>query len=165
MNIPLPPPEEIPPEALLPVQLKGSGLKAVAKFTNKYFFEDVKASLNPQHCVECGLCGAIKVEAKELVRALDCLCCQGDNDPTYGNEWASEFFGEMAESVPDKMSDDDERKWYKENRWRLCKTLDENYIFPMCLKYSEAVLYMDEFCPGAMLFLVETPQGSPAVFI
>lgn len=143
---------------------------AKALFSSPEEYADIKAELSPGSYIECGNCGAIKVEARELAKALDNVIFNVGNDPTWLSENCEDFFDKLAESIPDTVPGDDWGKWYKENEWRMCKTLDEVYCFPMCLTYSEVVLYPDSSCScfnkGSIPFvhpvIFETQQTLPA---
>lgn len=110
----------------------------------------IKAKLKPQNYIECGRCGAIKVDAMELARVVATV----DFDREYTDQDISDGRWDMAEVASwlfdgitakcpvelIKLNSEDFEKWYSENEGKICKFNDpdecEDYV-----KYSEVVLY------------------------
>ncbi len=117
-------------------------MKAKAEVVDKYLFEKVIAALMPVHFVQCGLCKAITVDAKELARALDSLHDYCDNADGDFSDFASEFLSEIIESAPEEFE-----KWELANERRAYHFLDSNnYGHEMYGKYDEVVIFNDPAC-------------------
>lgn len=137
---------EIPPE-LSPVQVTGTRAKAQAKFVNQAFFNAVKASLNPQHYVECGNCGAIEVDTKVLVRALHTSFTYSNNTDGDFIELARELLNDLIEAPPEEFDSYEElQKWEYANERRICRFLLDDYGEDTCTKHDEVLLFYDSTC-------------------
>lgn len=123
-------------------------MKAKAEVVDKYLFEKVIAAIMPVHFVQCGLCKAITVDAKELARALDSLHDYCDNADGDFSDFASEFLSEIIESAPEEFGSFEEfEKWEVANERRAYHFLDtNNYGYEIYGKYDEVVIFNDPAC-------------------
>ncbi|MBI2470213.1 MAG: hypothetical protein HYV59_03100 [Planctomycetes bacterium] len=126
-------------------------MTAKAKIVDDHLFEKVKAHIKPFYYVECCLCRSIKVDAKELARALDSLIDYSDNANEELTEFASEFLGKIIEparpALGEFWSSEEFQKWESENEHRTYHFLDpDNYEYAMYGKYDEIVIFYDTTC-------------------
>jgi len=68
---------------------------AKVELTDKQMFNIIKESLNQNSYVECGLCGAVRVEAMELARVLYALVDHDDNLDDMTNEYVLDFLWQI----------------------------------------------------------------------
>jgi hypothetical protein len=111
------------------------------EFGDQPFFDLVKRHINPQHYVECGLCGAIEVEGRELVQMLSHSV---DDELT---DLILTCLDKLLEPPPadfGRLSYDDWLKWEAVNAHRLF--IDDDYDEGTCIKYDKVVLYYDTVC-------------------
>lgn len=119
--------------------------KAIAKapFDSNKTFAPIKAVINPQHYVECGQCGAIKVDAMELARALTVGNIQTDfPDGCSLDDAIADLLRGITADSPVELNDEAFAKWYDENEKRICKFNDPDECGEY-VKYSEVVLCAD----------------------
>lgn len=111
------------------------------KVKYKSIINQIKKELAPASYVECGNCGAIKSDAKELARAI--------SDIDYNEIDAEEVYMEIQNSItengPNFTDEVDWNEWDRENKQRLCSFLEvvDSDIY---ILYSEVILYVDETC-------------------
>jgi len=114
---------------------------AKASFYTLEDYAEIKAGFGPGSYIECGNCGAVKVEARELARVLNSL---GDD------EWwdiGCELSHRITEYTPIRELDDDAfAKWYEAHEKSICN-FDSPDECEYYVKYSEVVLYSDSNCP------------------
>lgn len=118
---------------------------------SKILFDEIKIRSNPLNYVECGNCGAIKVDTQEAVRALSTLCDTYKNEDDESQQSIRDsigsLIGAMVEPEPEFNSIPDWDKWDEENEHRKCNVLNWcDYYSVVYEKYSEIVLRLDEKC-------------------
>jgi len=120
------------------------------KVEHKSIIEQIKEELKLASYTECGNCGAVMVNAKELARAIH----------QYTSRDEEEDDGEMryilcsiTELVPDCFGEEEIgmdvwrkwEKWESDNTHRLCSFID-GYEGNVYTAYAEVILYTDETC-------------------
>lgn len=121
---------------------------AKAEITNKPLFEKVKASINLLHYVECGLCGAIRVDAIEVASILHSFIDYGENEDDKLNDFCSDFIGQIIEPAPDEFdSFEAYEKWEAANEKGAYHFLDDDgYESEMYGRYDELIIFYDSNC-------------------
>ena len=134
----------------------------VVEIVDKRLFKEIKSVIDPLAYIECGVCGAIKVDARELLKSLSiCSTVYLDSDEEEYEEediaigeTLEKLLWKLVESEPDCDFDDINQimrfiKWRKENAHRLCGfpimgESDEVRSFYMV--YEEVLLFTDKDC-------------------
>ncbi|KUG22479.1 hypothetical protein ASZ90_007764 [hydrocarbon metagenome] len=121
---------------------------AKAEITNKKIFNEIKAALDQNSYVECSFCGAIRVEAIELARAVNSLIDRSENANDDLNDLYYEILGAIIESVPEEINNSEEyQKWEASNERPVYDFLDDyGYISKMYGSYDELIIYYDSNC-------------------
>lgn len=118
---------------------------AKVELPNKIIFNRIKTSLNLNSYVECGLCGAIRVEAMELARVLHNFCVHKDK--------SDERFNLFYEDILDKLivrAPDDLEGYVKYTQWKKEADRQPYYFLGdgdnACGFYDDVVVYFDPTC-------------------
>ena len=121
---------------------------AKAEIADKCLFKKVKASINRMHYMECGICGAIRVEANELSRILYSFIDHGENTSDTLTDFCSDFLGHIIESALEEFESFEEfEKWKAANERPVYNFLDtDDYISEMYGSYDELVIFYDPTC-------------------
>lgn len=121
---------------------------AKAKITNKKIFNKIKAALNQNSYVECGLCGAIHVEAIEVASVLHSFIDYGKNADDKLNDFCADFIGQIIESAPAEFeSIEAYEKWEAANEKGAYHFLDDDgYESEMYGSYDELIIFYDSNC-------------------
>lgn len=117
---------------------------------HKNIIKQIKKELIPASYAECGKCGAIKVDAKELARATNNIV-KDDDEGDYGE--ISTILYSIIEVEPECFGEEEIdldiwnkwENWESENAHRLCPFID-GYDGKVYIAYSEVILYVDETC-------------------
>ena len=110
--------------------------------------KEIKEVLPAQSYVECGVCGAIKVDAMELARVLHLLSEKyfDEEKENEKSETFNEIMWKIIECAPD-IDNSDYLHWFEENESRLCKFLEANdYGSQIYVKYDEVLFFSDKNC-------------------
>lgn len=119
---------------------------AKVRIAEERLFEKVTAYVKAVDYVKCGLCGAVKVDAKEVARILYSLKDYRDDAYEELNEAISELLGEIIEYIPDEFTSAEEwEKWESANKHRIYPFLDD-YGDMVMGKYDELVIFHDPVC-------------------
>lgn len=117
---------------------------------SKKIFDEAKARINSFSYIECGKCGAIKVDTQEAVRALSILYDLYNNEEDESQQSIRDlidsWIGTITESEPEFDSIPDWGKWDKENAHRKCDTLKWRDDIAIYTSYPEVVLRFDVEC-------------------
>jgi hypothetical protein len=108
--------------------------------------KQIRKELVPASYAECGKCGAIKADAKELARAIENIA--KDDDESDYEEIYTILYSIIEVDPESELSFTDIREWDKwesENAHRLCPFVD-GYDGNVYIAYSEVILYVDETC-------------------
>ena len=76
---------------------------AKAEITDKKIFNKIKESLNRNSYVECGLCGAIRVEAYELARVVHSFIVHVEKGNGNLSYLCSDILEQIIVSAPDDL--------------------------------------------------------------
>jgi hypothetical protein len=120
------------------------------KVEHKKYIKQIKKDLVPASYAECGKCGAINANAKELARAIESITKdddEGDCEEIY------DILYSITEVVPvcfgkEEINMDlwkEWEKWESENAHRLCPFV-EGYEGNVYIAYVNVILYTDEDC-------------------
>jgi hypothetical protein len=116
------------------------------KVEHKKTIKQIKKELIPASYAECGKCGAINVNAKELARAITNTV--KDDDESDYEEIYTILYSIIDINPEAELSFTEIREWDKwesENAYRLCPFID-GYDGNVYIAYSEVILYADENC-------------------
>jgi hypothetical protein len=118
---------------------------AKAEITDKEIFNKFKTSFNRNSFVECGLCGAVRVEANELARVLHSFIAHVEK----GNERLSYLCSDIMEQIIVAAPDDLEGyleflQWKEVNERPVYLFLDTDG--KTCGYYDDLVIYCDPVC-------------------
>ena len=115
------------------------------RLANKDMITLLKQKLSLTLAAECGQCGAVKINSKELAKSLNDLLKETKilNDET--EEIFSEILGKIIEPEPSFEEIEDWDNWDSENEKRKCTFLD-GYETAMYIACDEVVLYCDVDC-------------------
>lgn len=116
------------------------------KVEHKKIIKQIKKELVPACYAECGKCGAINVNAKELARAIESIA--KDDDEGDCEEIYTILYSIIEVDPESELSFTDIREWDKwesENAHRLCPFID-GYAGNVYISYSNVILYTDENC-------------------
>jgi hypothetical protein len=122
---------------------------AKAEITNKKIFNKIKAALDQNSYVECGLCGAIRVEAIEVARVVNSLIDRSENAADDDlNDLYYKILGAIIESVPEEINNSEEyQKWEASNDRPAYHFLDDcGYISEMYGSYDKLVVFCNPAC-------------------
>ncbi len=121
---------------------------AKAAIVDKQLFEKVKSAINRTYYVECGICGAIRIEATELARVLHFLFDNSENANDRLNDFCSCFLGQIVESAPEEFASIEEfEKWEAAHERPIYHFLDAgDYINEVYGSYDELVIFYDPTC-------------------
>ena len=114
---------------------------AKAKITNKKIFNKIKAALAQNNYVECGLCGAIRVEAIEVASVLHFFIDYGKNADDKLNDFCSDFIGQIIESAPDEF---ESIETYEKGAYHFLD--NDGYESEMYGSYDELIIYYNSNC-------------------
>lgn len=118
---------------------------AKTEITDKKIFNKIKASLNRNSYVECGLCGAIRVEADEMARVINSFIDRSENADNESNDFYESFLGQIIASAPDDLEGYVEfLKWKDANERPVYYFLDTEG--KICGYYDDLVIYCDPVC-------------------
>lgn len=114
-------------------------------------FDEIKLIINPLNYIECGKCGAIKVDTQEVVMALSIFYDLHNNEEgeiqQSLHELINGWISAITEPEPDFDSIPDWDKWDKENAHRKCDTLESrDHDIAIYARYPEIVLRFNETC-------------------
>ena len=103
------------------------------EISDKCLFEKIKKSINHMHFMECGLCGAIQVEAIEFARILN------SKDPD------DAILSSLIESEPIYFENSEEyEKWKNSYDRPVYDFLDRNDVYYG--RYDEIIIFHDPTC-------------------
>lgn len=121
---------------------------AKVELSDKQMFNNIKEALNRNSYVECGLCGAVRVEAKELARVLHALVDHDENLDDMTNEHILDFLWQIIEPEPDEFKSYEEyEKWLTVNEKYAYDFLAEHgYSSRMYGKYEDIVVFGNPAC-------------------
>src|SRR5664280_1178522 len=121
---------------------------AKAEIADKRLFKKVKESINRVHCVECGLCGAIRVEVHEMARVIHSFIDHSENADDELNDFCESLLGQIIESAPAEFKSFEEfEKWEAANERPAYHFLDDDgYESKMYGSYDELVIFYDPTC-------------------
>jgi di/tripeptidase len=121
---------------------------AKTEIADKRLFKKVKASINRMDYVECGLCGAIRVEAKELARVVNSFIDKSKNANEELNDFWSYFLMSITESAPLELESFEEfKKWEAADERPVYHFLDaDDYSSETYGSYDEIVIFYDPTC-------------------
>ena len=108
-------------------------------------FSEIKELLNSKSYVECAICGAVKVDAMELAKALNFLSdkyCESDDERS---GFLHDLLWKIVEYGPEFDAEVDWDKWDRENQKRHCDFLGD-YGREIYIAYPEVVLFPDKQC-------------------
>jgi len=116
------------------------------KVEYRRIIKQIKKELIPASYAECGKCGAINVNAKELARAIESIA--KDDDEGDCEEIYTILYSIIEVDPESELSFTDIREWDKwesENAHRLCPFV-EGYEGNVYIAYANVILYTDENC-------------------
>jgi len=116
------------------------------KVEYRRIIKQIKKELIPASYAECGKCGAINVNAKELARAIESIA--KDDDEGDCEEIYTILYSIIEVDPESELSFTDIREWDKwesENAHRLCPFID-GYDGNVYIAYTNVILYTDENC-------------------
>ena len=116
------------------------------KVEHKKIIKQIKKNLFQASYAECGKCGAININAKELARAINNIV--KDDDESDDEEIYTILYSIIDNDPEPELSFTDIREWDKwesENAHRLCPFID-GYAGNVYIAYSNVILYTDENC-------------------
>ena len=116
------------------------------KVEHKKIIKQIKKELIQASYAECGKCGAININAKELARAINNIV--KDDDESDDEEIYTILYSIIDNDPEPELSFTDIREWDKwesENAHRLCPFID-GYAGNVYIAYSNVILYTDENC-------------------
>ena len=121
---------------------------AKAEIADKRLFKKLKESINRVHYVECGLCGAIRVEADEMARVVHSFIDHSENADDKLNDFCEGFLGQIIESAPEEFESVEQfEKWEAANTRPIYQFLaTKHYSSAMYGSYDELVIFYDPTC-------------------
>jgi hypothetical protein len=91
---------------------------AKLEFPSKKYFAKIKESIAVMNYIECGFCGAIRIDVKDLESILYSLISQYENDDEYFCDLCSDMLSQITEA-----------KYYDLDDEKTFDYLDEIIIF------------------------------------
>jgi hypothetical protein len=114
----------------------------VIQVTDKTFIDEILKEFQWIDLAQCGNCGSVKINAKELAKVLANVDIESE---CY--DYSSEILSEITEGVPDECLADVERwqKWDEDNEYRRLDFL-KGYDTDCYLKFEEVLIITDPHC-------------------
>lgn len=111
-------------------------------------FKKIKVSINRMSYVECGLCGAIRVEARELALIMDSFMKYYNDRSVDLKEYCSNILYSIIESEPLNFENYEEYgKWESSNEIRYYPFLDNaGYDSKYYGLFEEIIVFSDPAC-------------------
>jgi len=120
---------------------------AKIEITDKLFLKKIKDSINRIHYVECGLCGAFRVEAIELARVIHSFIDRSKDASDEPNDSYSDLLTGITESPGEFESFEEYQKWEVSNDRPAYYFLDDDdFGNKKYGSYDEIVLFCDLTC-------------------
>ena len=123
----------------------------IINITDETAFNAIKSILSQKSYVECGNCGAVKIDAKNEAESLDSFenRCYNSTKEDLELESLADLAGDilrkLIEPEPEFNKIDDWEQWDAENCHRKCNFLDPNNDeYDMYIRYSDVVIYFDK---------------------
>lgn len=119
---------------------------AKIEIANDRLLKKIKKSINRLHFVECGLCGAFRVDAIELARVIHSFGNRSEEDDDELNDY-SDILASIIECEPEFESCEEYEKWKSSNDRPAYHFLDDDgYISQMYGSYDEIIIFYDLNC-------------------
>ena len=114
----------------------------VIEIEDKAFIDEILNQFQWIDLAQCGNCGSVKINAKELARALANMEFE-----TECYDYSSEILSEITEGVPYESLADGERwqKWDEDNEYRRLDFL-EGYDTDRYLKFQDVLIITNPEC-------------------
>jgi len=124
---------------------------AKLEISDKHFFEEIKKSINCMYYVECGLCGAIQIEAIELARVIHFYINHNEDIDNETYDYYGGLLDSIIESAPAIEAFDSYEEYqkcidsYDRSAYHFLDD-DAEYMSQKYGSYDEIIIFHDLNC-------------------